>query len=94
MMTMVLPTEASTIGTHWSASSPIQLIMPTPAGTKKNPRLWTRNADSLSTHWIFTTPAFNATVRLIMPMMLEGSGTPVKATTSSPKARKPKIIPN
>ena len=94
MITTVLPTEAATMGSHCSRMMPRQFMRPTPAGTKKNPRLWTRKAESFSTCSSRTSRTLSDAASRIMPMMLDGTGTSVAQTINSPIERKRKMMPN
>jgi len=90
MMMNVLIIVAPTIGIHWSRMIPKQRITPTPAGTKKNPRFLTKKSATLSTDSSRTHPAFSDAARKSMPMIDDGTGTPVSHTVSSPSARNAK----
>lgn len=90
----VLPTEAATMGSHSSAIMPRQFIRPTPAGTKKNPRLCTRKLASRSTCRGLIRPARSDAARRSIPIMLDGTGMSVAQTINSPTARKNKMTPN
>jgi len=88
MIRKVLTIDAPMMGSHWALMSPRQLMRPTPAGTKKNPRFFTRKSDTRSTHIRRTMRSLRAAVSSSIPMMLDGTGTPVAHTINSPIARK------
>ena len=82
------------MGSHWSLSTPKHRMSPTPAGTKKKPRLWTRKSAIFSTCDRRTMPSFSPRVSSSIPIMLDGTGTPVSMTTSSPSERKANNTPH
>ena len=65
-------------------------ISATPGGTKKKPRLAIRKSVRPLTHSSFITFTFSSSVSSSIPMMLEGSFTPVSIVISSPAAIHPK----
>lgn len=81
---------AATIGSHWVDMRPKHRMIPTPAGTKKNPRLRVRKSAKVSTCDNLIMPHSSEVASKTIPIMLLGTGTPVSQTTSSPMARKQK----
>lgn len=86
----VLITVAIIIGSHCSDIKPKHRITPTPAGTKKNPRLCVRKSANVSTCDNLIIPHSSDTASNIMPIILLGTGAPVNHTINSPAARKQK----
>ena len=74
-------------GQHSRPSRPRRVIIPTPAGMKKKPRLSTRSFDIRSTQPRRIMPYLSDNARKSIPMMLDGIGTPVSFTKISPTAR-------
>lgn len=70
--------------------SPKHRIIPTPAGTKKNPRLRVRKSAKVLTCDNLIMPHSSEAASITIPIMLLGTGTPVSQTISSPMARKQK----
>lgn len=84
---MVLTAEATTMGINCASISPKYNINPTPGGTKKKPKFLIKNFEIASTCLNFTIPNFNESVRSNIPIILDGSLTPVAHTINSPIAR-------
>ena len=75
---IVLTTVAITIGQNCASITSKYNIRATPGGTKKKPRLATKKSDNPCTHFSLTHFNFKNKVSNNIPMMLEGSFTPVR----------------
>ena len=90
--TSIVLTSADTIiGKNCALIISKYSIMATPGGTKNIGRLLTKKSEMPFTHLSFTHPSFRNSVSNNIPIILDGSFTPLRCTMSSPSARHPKI---